>query len=99
MAKKKPATQPESITIRYELYELPTAQHKAGLAGLLLQIDSMNERVAAGGLPTSVQSPIVEEMSAAFCAVTIHGRIYARPVRRPLRRRDRGSAFHHQVAG
>lgn len=38
------AKAPDSIVVRYELHELPTAQHKAGLAGLLLQIDSMNER-------------------------------------------------------
>lgn len=34
----------ESITITYDLFDLPTAQHKAGLAGLLLQIDSMTGR-------------------------------------------------------
>jgi CRISPR-associated protein Cmx8 len=41
VAKSKP---PETITIIYDLFELPTAQHKAGLAGLLLQIDSMRNR-------------------------------------------------------
>lgn len=35
---------PQSVTIAYDLFDLPTAQHKAGLAGLLLQIDSMNNR-------------------------------------------------------
>jgi|GEM_PF-454642 len=38
------AKAPDAIVVRYELHELPTAQHKAGLGGLLLQIDSMNER-------------------------------------------------------
>jgi hypothetical protein len=35
MAKKnaKPAT-PTSIDLRYDLHDLPSAQHKAGLAGL-----------------------------------------------------------------
>jgi len=32
------------IRITYDLYDLPTAQHKAGLAGLLLQIQSMSDR-------------------------------------------------------
>jgi CRISPR-associated protein Cmx8 len=42
MAKSKP---PETIPpITYDLFELPTAQHRAGLAGLLLQIDSMKNR-------------------------------------------------------
>jgi len=35
-AKTKPI-EPSSITITYDLFDLPTAQHKAGLAGLLLQ--------------------------------------------------------------
>ncbi len=33
-----------SVQITYDLYDLPTAQHKAGLAGLLLQIRSMSNR-------------------------------------------------------
>lgn len=41
MVKAKP---PESVTITYDLFELPTAQHKAGLAGLLFQIGSMANR-------------------------------------------------------
>ena len=35
---------PESVEITFDLYELPTAQHKAGLAGLLMQIESMKNR-------------------------------------------------------
>ena len=38
MAKK---ADPERITVEYDLHDLPTAQHRAGLAGLILQIDSM----------------------------------------------------------
>src|SRR4030042_1303231 len=34
----------EAITLEYNLYDLPTAQHKAGLAGLLLMIESMKIR-------------------------------------------------------
>ena len=33
-----------SVTITYDLFDLPTAQHKAGLAGLLLEIESMKSR-------------------------------------------------------
>jgi CRISPR-associated protein Cmx8 len=42
---KKDATakQVESVTIRYDLFDLPTAPHKAGLAGLILQIGHMQE--------------------------------------------------------
>src|SRR5258707_962146 len=34
----------QSVTVTYDLFQLPTAQHKAGLAGLILQIRSMHER-------------------------------------------------------
>ena len=35
---------PEKIIFRYNLFELPTAQHKAGLAGLLVMLTSMERR-------------------------------------------------------
>ena len=35
---------PETVAITYDVFDLPTSQHKAGLAGLLLQIDSMKNR-------------------------------------------------------
>jgi CRISPR-associated protein Cmx8 len=41
MAKK---AAPEVVEIRYDLFDLPTAQHKAGLAGLILAIRSLQER-------------------------------------------------------
>ena len=41
MAKK---TTPAVDEIRYDLFNLPTAQHKAGLAGLILAIRSLKER-------------------------------------------------------
>ena len=44
------ATQPTEITLSYSLFDLPSAQHKAGLAGLLLLIDSLRQR-AVGPLP------------------------------------------------
>ena len=42
--KPKGKPQPSSVTITYDLLDLPTSQHKAGLAGLLMQIDSMRNR-------------------------------------------------------
>jgi CRISPR-associated protein Cmx8 len=68
MARTSPITL-DAVTFRYDLHELPTAQHKAGLAGLLLQIDSMNERLAAGALPGEVEAPVVEEVSAGSARV------------------------------
>ena len=41
---KNKAEPPSQVTITYDLFDLPTAQHKAGLAGLLLQIESMSKR-------------------------------------------------------
>lgn len=38
MSKK---AEPERIALTFDLLDLPTAQHRAGLAGLILQIDSM----------------------------------------------------------
>ena len=34
----------KTITLRYNLFDLPTAQHKAGLAGLLVMIETMKRR-------------------------------------------------------
>ncbi|MDB5392431.1 MAG: cmx8 [Planctomycetaceae bacterium] len=46
LAESKPNmnTVTEMVEITYDLFDLPTAQHKAGLAGLVLQIQSMNDR-------------------------------------------------------
>ncbi len=32
----------DSLQLEYDLYKLPTAQHRAGLAGLVLQIGAMD---------------------------------------------------------
>ena len=37
-------TQDEILSLHYSLFDLPTAQHKAGLAGLLVMIESMRRR-------------------------------------------------------
>ena len=43
----------EAVTLTYDLFDLPTAQHKAGLAGLILQIRSMTDRrVEPESIPT-----------------------------------------------
>ena len=41
---KKKVDTPSQVIITYDLFKLPTSQHKAGLAGLLLQIDAMSKR-------------------------------------------------------
>lgn len=41
---KGPPETPSEIELKYNLYDLPSAQHKAGLAGLLLMIESMKRR-------------------------------------------------------
>jgi CRISPR-associated protein Cmx8 len=44
------------VVVEYDLFDLPTAQHKAGLAGLLLQLRSMADREVPGDLiPEVVQ--------------------------------------------
>ena len=62
---KAPA--PESITVEYRLEDLPTAQHKAGLAGLLLAIEDLQER-RDRGVSGSAPPRVVEEgaTSATF---------------------------------
>ena len=56
---KKGAAEPEAVTIAYDLADLPTAQHKAGLAGLLLQIESMRARqLAAPDYEPDKQRPV-----------------------------------------
>jgi CRISPR-associated protein Cmx8 len=41
----------ETVQLTYDLYTLPTAQHRAGLAGLLVVLDVMRRTVGMGGLP------------------------------------------------
>ena len=62
----------ETINLEYNLYDLPTAQHKAGLAGLLLMIESMKRR-GITPLPsiieqtsTSVKMELTKEMMQAI---------------------------------
>ena len=48
----------QEITLRYNLFDLPTAQHKAGLAGLVLLIRSLEARKINNPLP------VVSDLSA-----------------------------------
>jgi CRISPR-associated protein Cmx8 len=61
MAKKKSA--PDAVEVCYDLSDLPTAQHKAGLAGLVLAIRSLRDRAEKdpGLLPPELLPEITEE--------------------------------------
>lgn len=63
MAKTKAAT-PAEVTIAYDLFELPTAFHKAGLAGLLLLFNDLRERGTEEGIALA---------RSARCEVTATG--------------------------
>ncbi len=69
MAKAKTKSLPEVVSIRYDLHELPTAQHKAGLAGLILQIESMKERKKSGHLREDLEIPEVSEQTASSATI------------------------------
>ena len=43
-AQKQKHDAPGELLLEYHLHDLPTAQHKAGLAGLLLMSESMKRR-------------------------------------------------------
>src|SRR3954470_13061550 len=73
MAKKaaNPAV-PTSIDVRYDLRDLPSAQHKAGLAGMLLQIEDMAERRRKGLLPQQCEVPeILPSLGPMTTAVVV----------------------------
>jgi CRISPR-associated protein Cmx8 len=61
--KRKPASKHETLGLKYDLFSLPTAQHKAGLAGLLLMVESMKARKLA-------PLPEVSDLSATGVKVT-----------------------------
>lgn len=60
----KPAP-PAAVTVSYDLFDLPTAQHKAGLAGLLFQIRHMESKTPK---PTAI--PEVTEETATSATIT-----------------------------
>jgi CRISPR-associated protein Cmx8 len=61
MAKK---ARPATVTVTYDLFDLPTAQHKAGLAGLLLQIASMRNRKPGTCIPNVVKQTATQAIIA-----------------------------------
>ncbi len=71
MAKTKAKAEPiTSVTLQYDLFELPTAQHKAGLAGLVLQLRSMEERAKKGGPPVLDAVPSLEAITTTSATIT-----------------------------
>ena len=58
------ASRDGEVSLSYSLFDLPTAQHKAGLAGLLLLIESMQQR-GLGPLP------IVDDLTPTNAKLTI----------------------------
>ncbi len=50
MAKKKTAEAPEELTLDYQLAELPSSQHRAGLAGLVLMVDWLKRQSNKQGI-------------------------------------------------
>lgn len=66
MSKKK--ADPEQVSLTFDLHDLPTAQHRAGLAGLILQIDSMGPTKNRRD-PRSI--PVIDEASLTPTRVTI----------------------------
>jgi CRISPR-associated protein Cmx8 len=57
-----------SVTVEYDLFDLPTAQHKAGLAGLILHIRDMEQRAKKGAKITSV--PAIAELTPVSAKIT-----------------------------
>jgi CRISPR-associated protein Cmx8 len=64
MSAVKKSQDAESITLSYDLFELPSAQHKAGLAGLLLACDSLREREIA-------PLPVIKEVTRTSVSIEL----------------------------
>lgn len=62
---KKP--EPDRIPMDFDLHDLPTAQHRAGLGGLILQIDSMGEE---GNRRDPRLIPIIEEITPTTAKIS-----------------------------
>ncbi len=57
-------TAPVTVTVKYDLFDLPTAQHKAGLAGLVLQIRHME-----GKTPKPKAIPKIVELTRTSATI------------------------------
>jgi hypothetical protein len=64
MSKKPPH---EKITLTFDLFDLPTAQHRAGLAGLILQIDAMGQD---GYRKNSKLVPVIEDLTPTSATIS-----------------------------
>ena len=63
------ATKPiHTITLEYHLSELPTAQHKAGLAGLVLQIRNLHDREEDF---EAEDLPVLDEVTRTSCRLEV----------------------------
>lgn len=58
---------PPSLHLEYDLLELPTAQHKAGLAGLILHLRSLAERKITDG-------PVLERLTPLEATIRVDER-------------------------
>jgi CRISPR-associated protein Cmx8 len=67
---KQKAAPITSVTIKYDLFDLPTAQHKAGLAGLLLQIQDMATRAKTDHSIPAASIPVVVAQTATSATIT-----------------------------
>jgi CRISPR-associated protein Cmx8 len=77
MAKK---AAPESVEVSYDLFDLPTAQHKAGLAGLILAIRSLKERsekdpeaIPPASVPEIIDGPDNTSIKIRFTERSVKG--------------------------
>jgi len=56
----------EEVTLTFDLHELPTAQHRAGLAGLIFQIDAMGPD---GYRRPEKLVPVIEDLNATSATI------------------------------
>src|SRR3954465_15902397 len=61
---KKPV--PDRVTLTFDLLDLPTAQHRAGLGGLILQIDSMGPE---GNRKDPRLIPVIEDLTSTSAKI------------------------------
>ena len=84
------ATQETEIILSYSLFDLPSAQHKAGLAGLLLLIDSLRQR-------GTDLLPDISQLSATGVKLTFTSEFSANCFRRPVRRGGSRAGFYIEM--
>ena len=64
----------DSVTLQYDLTTLPTAQHKAGLAGLVLSIQEMNQPSRHRGddaLDPETDIPVISNLTSSSVEITL----------------------------